>query len=87
MWSIALTPIALERLGEFEHVIQKRIWKKLDWFTGNFTFLSHEPLHIPFDGFYKLRIGDVRAVYSIDFERKQVIIQSIKWRDKAYKRG
>jgi len=80
-----LTHVALKHMDSIGKELQKRIWKKLHWFGENLDNLNLEPLNIPFDGFYKLRIGDIRVMYTIDTNTKIVTVHTIKPRDKAYK--
>lgn len=62
--------------------ISKRIFNKIDSIKENpFHFLEH------YEGeYYKLRIGDYRALIDIDFENKILIVQVIDKRGRIYKR-
>jgi len=37
-----------------------------------------------FENTYRLRIGDYRVLYSIDFAQQKVLVTSVKHRSKAY---
>lgn len=81
-YSIKLSREAESFLDNLSQDISSRIIKKLDLIKENpFRFLEH------FEGdYYKLRIGDYRALIDIDFEKKIIIIQVLDKRGRIYKR-
>ena len=60
----------------------ERIINKLEQIRENpFHFLEH------YEGeYYKLRIGDYRALLDIDFEKKLITVQVLDKRGRIYKR-
>jgi mRNA-degrading endonuclease RelE of RelBE toxin-antitoxin system len=62
--------------------ISERIFNKVESIKINpFDFLEH------YEGkYYKLRIGDYRALIDIDFEKKILIVQMLDKRGRIYKR-
>jgi len=62
--------------------ISARIFKKIESTIENpFHFLEH------YEGkYYKMRIGDYRALIDIDFEKKVLIIQVLDKRGRIYKK-
>ena len=85
VWRVEFTSIADRDIGGFDAPIRKTINNKIAWFATNYGVLKPEPLHIPFDGFYKLRVGKVRLFYTIENDTRTLLIHHIEWRDKAYK--
>ena len=73
----------LERVGE---AVRTRILGKIKWFRDNFEQVQHFPLSGKWKEFFKLRVGDWRIVYEIEYKRRLVTIHSIDRRDKIYKR-
>ena len=73
---------ALAYLYSLPKNISERILKKIDSIKENpFHFLEH------YEGkYYKLRIGDHRALIDIDFEKKTLTIQVLDKRSRIYKR-
>jgi len=59
---------------------------KLDWLAVNFSVYRPEPLVGSFGGLFKLRIGDWRVVYSIDYKNETLIVLIVDHRSKIYKR-
>lgn len=73
----------LERIGE---PVKIRILEKVKWFRDNFKQVKHLPLGGKWQGLFKLRVGDWRIVYEIEYEKRLVTIHAIDRRDKIYKR-
>ena len=70
-------------LGRLPSDITGRIIKKIKSIEENpFRFLEH----LEKDNFYKLRIGDYRALIEVDFENKKLIVKVIDKRSRIYKR-
>lgn len=60
--------------------------EKLDWFVANFESLFPIPLTGELREFYKLRVGDWRIFYSINWQKYVIRAEYIDNRDKAYKK-
>ena len=73
---------ALDYLKRLPKNISERIFKKVESVKENpFHFLEH------YEGeYYKLRIGNYRALIDIDFEKKILIVQVLDKRGRIYKR-
>lgn len=69
-------------LGKLPKNISERIFNKVESIKDNpFHFLEH------YEGkYYKLRIGDYRALIDIDFDKKILIVQVVDKRGRIYKR-
>ena len=75
-----------EAIGDLEKLdkpVARRILKKVTWFSGNFQSVVPEPLAGSLKGTFKLRVGDWRAVYTI--EGGIVVIQSVGHRGGIYR--
>jgi len=82
-WKIAWHPNAVKSLDSMPKDIRDRVIKRIDKLRDNpFHFLEH------YEGqdFYKLRIGDYRALVDIDFESRIIKIQILGHRKNIYKR-
>lgn len=84
-WSWELKPTAEENLAAFELIKRRQVIDKLDWLAGNFESVTPAPLKGEFRDFFKLRIGDVRALYKINWKNNKIIVFYIAKRDRAYK--
>ena len=83
MAKIEWTEAAARDLEKLDTPIARRILKKLTWFSNNFQSVVPEPLSGGFKGTFKLRIGDWRAVYTL--ESDTIVIQSISHRSDIYR--
>jgi len=73
----------LERLDSQN---RKRILKRLKWLKENFNLIVPLPLSEEWQGFFKLRVGDWRVVYEIDYGKNKIFVHIIDKRDKIYQR-
>jgi mRNA interferase RelE/StbE len=80
-YSIAWKPSPLKFLKKLEKKEAERILDKIDLVQENpFRYLEH------YEGeYYKLRIGDYRALIDIDFDKKIIIIEVLDKRSRIYK--
>lgn len=83
MVKIEWTEGAIEDLEKLDKPIAQRILGRLAWFSENFQRIVPEPLTGGFKGTFKLRIGNWRAVYTM--EGKTIVIQFIGHRREIYK--
>jgi mRNA interferase RelE/StbE len=82
-FQIKFHPRVKKFLRKLQEDISKRIIKKINEIDENpFNYLEH------FEGknYYKLRIGNYRALIDIDFERKILFVQLLDKRGRIYKR-
>lgn len=73
----------LKRLGR---EVASRIVTKCVWFAEHFETQIPLPLGGRYKGFYKLRVGDWRAIYEIDRDTDRLITHIVDHRSKIYKR-
>ena len=85
-WSIEFLPEAEKDLARLDGEIQRRIIDKLNWLLENFENILPEVLTGEFREFYKLRIGDWRTMYKINWLNKTIAVCYIDRRDRVYKK-
>ncbi len=83
MVKLEWTEGAIKDLEKLNKPIAQRILTRLAWFSKNFQRIVPEPLTGEFKGTFKLRIGNWRAVYTV--EGKTIVIQFIGHRREIYK--
>ncbi len=83
MLLLKFTEEAKEDLAKLEKTTARQVFSKLRWLAKNFDSLSPEPLSGDLKGFYKLRVGDYRTLYT--FEKAQLIVHFIRHRREVYK--
>lgn len=84
-WSIDFTTDAEDDLGKLDHQNRKRIITKLEWLARNFDSITPLPLTGPWQGFFKLRVGDLRIIYKAAYTKLLLTVYVIDRRDKVYK--
>lgn len=86
-WMIEFHPEAKKNLIKLDRPTRRRIIAKLEWLLEHFEEISPEVLTAEFKNFYKLRTGDWRIVYKINWSNQIIIVCYINKRDKIYKRN
>lgn len=84
--SLDFSKKATEDFVGLTHAARRQIDKKLDWFLKNFDSFFPIPLTGEFREFFKLRVGDWRIFYKVDWKDQKVTIEYIRHRSRAYKR-
>ena len=85
-WAVEFGVGARQDLAGLDRSLRRRILDRLQWFSENFDYISPLPLSNEWRGFFKLRVGDWRVVYTFNTERKAIIVQYIDRRDRIYKK-
>jgi len=85
-WSVEFTEEADKDFSDLDNSIQKRIMEKLDWLENNFAGILPSVLTADFRDYFKLRVGDWRVFYQVDWLRNIITIKYIDHRSKAYKK-
>ncbi|NCO73723.1 MAG: type II toxin-antitoxin system RelE/ParE family toxin [Cyanobacteria bacterium] len=83
-YSLELKQKAIDQLTKINPSIQQRIIKKLQWFEENFEKTIPLPLTGNLSGFYKIRIGDYRVIYTFEISNKIITIHEIGHRKDIY---
>ena len=65
-YAIEFTTEALANQEKLTEAVQKRIYTKMYWLAENFAQITPIPLSANLAGFFKLRVGDYRVIYSFD---------------------
>ncbi|MBI2278662.1 MAG: type II toxin-antitoxin system RelE/ParE family toxin [Candidatus Brennerbacteria bacterium] len=86
-WSLGFTRSAEEDLAQLDRPVRRRIIDKLEWLSAHFDGIIPSALHAEFREFYKLRVGDWRVVYKIEWRKYSIMICYIDRRDRVYKKG
>ena len=73
----------MANLETLDPLIRERVLSKVSWLEDNFADIVPDPLHRELKGLYKLRVGDYRAVYSV--QRDTIIIEEVGHRRDVYR--
>lgn len=86
-WSVHFTREAEKDLSTLDNSVRQRILEKLDWLENNFGEFLPTVLTADFRDYFKLRVGDWRVFYQVDWYKNVIIISYIDHRSKAYKKS
>lgn len=83
-FSIEFNPEAIADLAKIDRTNQLRIARKIKWLGENFEQITPLSLTGNLSSFFKIRIGDYRAIYTIVQSQKNIIIHQIGHRREIY---
>ena len=86
-WVVEFQPGAEIDLARINSSARRRVIDKLDWLEKNFDDLIPLSLTGGYKGFYKLRVGDWRAIYKVNWKSRVIIVCYIDHRGVIYKRS
>lgn len=84
-WKLEFQKSAEYDLGMLDQQLRRRIIDKLDWLVENFNDITPLPLGGQWRGLFKLRVGDWRVVYEVNFSKRHISVHYIDRRDRVYK--
>ena len=73
-WVVEFQPEAENDLARINSSARRRVIDKLDWLEKNFDDLIPLSLTGGYKGFYKLRVGDWRAIYQVNWKSRVIIV-------------
>jgi len=79
-------PQANNDLRRLDKTVAQRIVYKLKWLSQNFDDLTPETLTGTLKGFYRLRVGSYRVIYTAQQEEHLLMVHLIGHRRDIYKR-
>jgi len=85
VYESAFHPNVAKDLRGLDKSTRQRILDKIQWLLEHAEEMQHKPLAEQWAGMYRLRVGDYRVIYGIDWENKRVIIYAVGHRRQIYK--
>ena len=85
-WAIEFSVAAERDISRLDRPLRERVIAKLDWLAAHFDETPPLPLTGEFAGFYKLRVGDIRIIYLIEWNKHLLVVHYIDWREHIYKK-
>jgi mRNA interferase RelE/StbE len=58
----------------------------MDWLASDFDKIVPEPLHGEWQGYFRLRVGDRRVIYTVDWQNRLIVVHAVGHRSSIYKR-
>ena len=85
-WSVEFEKEAIRDLERLDSLVREDVLEKIEWLKNHFEVMTPHPLGAVWHGFYKIRIGDYRAIYDITWSKQLLTIVIIDHRSRVYKR-
>lgn len=85
-WRLEFAIDARKDLDTLDSTARRRVIEKTDWLLTNFENIHPFPLSGSWKGFFKLRAGDIRIIYTIRMSKELIRVEYIDRRDRVYKR-
>ena len=85
-YGIVFMPQATDDLRRLDKPIAQRIIYKLKWLSQNFSDLVPKALAGELSGFYRLRVGNYRVIYTAKREERLLMVHLIGHRQDIYRR-
>jgi mRNA interferase RelE/StbE len=83
-YSVELTAEALVNQEKLIQAVRERIGNKINWLAENFEQITPMPLSANLAGFFKLRVGDYRVIYTFNEELMVITIHQVGHRREIY---
>ena len=85
-WAVEFTLEAEEDISVLDGSVRKQVLEKIEWLQKNFNEILPTVLTAEFRDYFKLRVGDWRVFYQVDWHKNIITIRYIDHRSKAYKK-
>jgi mRNA interferase RelE/StbE len=83
-FEVYLTDRAERSLVRLDRQIARRILRKLTTLAENVEVVQHVAMAGRWKGYYRIRIGDYRAIYDLDYNERILIVILIGHRREVY---
>jgi mRNA interferase RelE/StbE len=77
---------AIDQLEKLDATIVRRILIRISWLAKNFDNIKPQALTGTLKGYFKLRAGHYRVIYTVNRRRKEIIIEYMGHRKDIYKK-
>lgn len=85
-WSVQFEKQAQKDISILDKPDRFRVVQKIEWLGKNFDDILPSTLSANFREYFKLRVGDWRVFYQVDWKEKIIYIKYLDHRSKAYKK-
>jgi mRNA interferase RelE/StbE len=85
MYQIRILDAATRDLTRLDASVARRIVNRVRWLSENVNEIKPEALKGDLAGFYRMRVGDYRAVYEILHSEQAIIIHLVGHRRDIYR--
>ncbi|MBC7258084.1 MAG: type II toxin-antitoxin system RelE/ParE family toxin [Chloroflexi bacterium] len=85
MYEVHFTPDAEADLARLDAANVRRVFARLRWLAENFDHVRPESLTGEWKGVFKLRVGDLRVLYTVQRASHRIIVHFVRHRREVYK--
>lgn len=85
-YALEYTAGAEADLSRLDRQVGGRARRRLLRLAENAEVLVHESLTGQWQGYYRLRIGNYRAIYDLDRDNRRIVVERVRHRSVAYSR-
>ncbi len=85
MYRVEFTDTAEDDLSRLDRAIAQEVLDKLRWLADNAESVRHKALTGQWQRAFSLRIGDYRAIYSLDRLERRMVIHFVRHRSEVYR--
>lgn len=85
MYEVEFSPGAEADLARLDVPIAQRALKRVRWLAENFEDIRPEALTGPWQGVFKLRVGDYRVLYTCERADKKLVVHFVRHRREVYR--
>lgn len=84
-YRVEFTPAAEQDLSRLDNTAAQQALDRLHWLADNAESVRHKALTAQFKGAFSLRVGDYRAIYSLDRTQYRLVVHFVRHRSKVYR--
>ncbi len=85
MYKLDFSAEGRSALASLDKEIGQRVLDKLKWLIQNIEVIPLLPLHGKYPGLFKLKVGDWRVIYEINYDEKIITVHKAGHRREIYK--
>ena len=85
MYGVEMTDDAEDDLSHLDGMIAQQVVNRLVWLSENAESVQHQALTGRWRGFYRLRVGNYRALYTLDHPRQRIVVELVGHRSEVYR--
>ena len=84
MYSLELSATARANISRLDPTVAQRVMRRLQRLAQDGESARHVALTGPHAGEFRLRVGDYRALYTIDRVNSRIVVESVGHRSDVY---
>ena len=84
-YRVTWEPDTVEALDKLDATVIRRILVRISWLAKNLENIKPQALTGTLKGYFKLRIGSYRVIYTFNREEREIVIEYLGHRRDIYK--